>query len=160
MRLLAKTLATGFGAGYSPLAPGTAGALLATLGIGLWAEYGNITHLSEWTQIVILSGLSVLTLGIGVWCCQLLEKEWGKDPQRIVIDEILGIFVALIAVPLNWKTIAAAFVLFRLFDIWKPLGVRKMESVGNGWGVMLDDLLAGIYANIVIRIILFTQLLP
>jgi phosphatidylglycerophosphatase A len=159
MKTLAKILATGFGSGYSPLAPGTAGALLAAIGIGLWSDHGSISFYPEWTQLAILSGIALLLLIIGVWSCNMLEKDWGKDPQRIVIDEMLGLTISLIAVPLNWKTIAVGFILFRLFDIWKPLGIKKLESIKGGWGIMLDDLLAGVYANIVLHLLLLTQIL-
>jgi phosphatidylglycerophosphatase A len=84
-----------------------------------------------------------------------LEPEWGHDPQKIVIDEIIGFWIAMIAVPYTAWTLFAGFVLFRIFDIWKPLGIRKMEKFKGGWGVMLDDVLAGIYANIVLQVLIF-----
>ena len=151
-----KFLATGFFAGYSPFAPGTMGAIVATL---------------MWILSSYFIGLSTLYI-ITLWCCVLftlcsiqpinrLEDIWGEDPSRVVVDEMVGVWICLLAVPFNveafsnqyWIYVCMALALFRLFDIWKPLGVRKMESLGGGWGVMMDDILAGCYGAIVMMTI-------
>jgi len=109
-------IGTGFGSGFSPFAPGTAGALLALFPFA------------------------------GIWAANKLESCWGEDPSRVVVDEMVGVWIPLLAVPDNghwYWYVTAAFALFRFFDIVKPLGVRKMESLKGGVGVMMDDVLAG-----------------
>ena len=118
-------IATGFGSGFSPIAPGTAGALLATV---IWC--------------IASLFLSFETVQIGTWIC-------------IILFTLLGIIssTALLAVPDNAYTygyVLAAFVLFRLLDIFKPLGIRKMENLKGGVGIMMDDILAGIYSFIIL----------
>lgn len=145
-----RMIATGFGSGYSPIAPGTAGALLATL---IW--WGYATFFSDFYTIQILTGaLVVLFTVLGVWSSGVSERYWGKDPSRVVIDEMVGTWIALLAVPAgaHWGYMMAAFLLFRLFDIWKSLGIRKMESLPGGYGIMADDILSGLYGMIVIFI--------
>lgn len=147
-------MGTGFGAGYSPFAPGTMGAL-----VGVLFLVPNLFISTRFTgsypidPILIL--LTLVFFFIGVKATNELEPEWGHDPQKIVIDEIIGFWIAMIAVPYTAWTLFAGFVLFRIFDIWKPLGIRKMEKFKGGWGVMLDDVLAGIYANIVLQVLIF-----
>ena len=83
----------------------------------------------------------------GIWSADKLESEWGKDPSKVVVDEMVGVWIALLAVPVgNVWYILFAFLLFRFFDIFKPLGIRKMEQLEGGIGVMADDILAGIYS--------------
>ncbi|HEY9048757.1 MAG TPA: phosphatidylglycerophosphatase A [Ohtaekwangia sp.] len=96
--------------------------------------------------------ISLIIIDIGVWSANGVEGEWGKDSSRVVIDEVAGMVITLLFIPLTWITIAAGFVLFRAFDILKPFYIRKLEAVPGGWGVMLDDIAAGIYANIVMQI--------
>ena len=146
-----KTIATGMGFGLSPFAPGTAGAFFATLllypiSLSLFADY--------W-----LLGLSIVFYVLGVYSTRYVEKLWNeKDPSRVVIDEVIGLWISILFIPITWKTAGLAFFLFRLFDIWKPLGVRKLEAIGNGHGVMLDDVLAGVYANIVLQVLYYSVL--
>ena len=89
---------------------------------------------------------------LGIWSSGIAEKYWGKDPSRVVIDEMVGTWIALLAVPNGqaWGYMLAAFVLFRFFDILKPLGIRKMEKLPGGYGIMADDILSGIYGLIVL----------
>lgn len=150
-----KIFATGFGAGYSPIAPGTMGALVGVL--FLIPELFRLTwhHLptpiiDPWYLVLIFSFFF-----IGVKATNELESEWGHDPQRIVIDEIVGMWITMIAVNDTLSTLFAGFILFRIFDIWKPLGIRKAEKLKGGWGVMTDDVLAGVYANIVLQILIY-----
>ncbi len=143
-------LTTGFYSGFSPVAPGTMGAAVATL--MWWGASCVLEH--EPLQFVTLVAVVLFTL-VSVPSIKRVEKVWGEDPSRVVVDEMVGVWTALLAVPEggSWLYMLGAFVLFRLFDIWKPLGVRRMETVGGGWGVMLDDLLAGVYAYAVLMII-------
>lgn len=141
-------IATGFGSGYSPIAPGTAGALLAML---IWWGYSLL--FSHCISIPVLTFIVIVVFTFaGVWSSSVVEKYWGEDPSRVVVDEMVGTWIALLAVPegAHWGYMLAAFVLFRFFDIVKPFGVRKMESLPSGFGIMADDILAGIYGFIVI----------
>ncbi len=141
-------IATGFGSGFSPFAPGTAGALLATV---IW--YIASLFLSSCILLIgTLASVIFFTL-LGIRAANAVERIWGKDPSKVVIDEMVGVWIPLLAVPDNtYKYVyaLAAFVLFRLFDIFKPLGIRKMEALKGGIGVMMDDILAGIYSFILL----------
>lgn len=139
-------IGTGLGSGYSPWAPGTAGALLATL---LWWLCGLCVTPLE--QLWITVAAILLATVAGIWATNRLEPYWGEDPKRVVVDEMVGIWISLLAAPTgHWGYMVAAFVLFRLFDIFKPLGVRKMEDLPQGIGVMMDDVLAGVYGFILL----------
>ena len=105
--------------------------------------------------LLLFIGMILLFLYLGVIATDHLEKEWGKDPSKVVMDEVIGVWIALLFVPVTWVNLLLAFALFRLFDIWKPLFIRKLEAIKGGWGVMLDDVLAGVYANIVLQVILY-----
>lgn len=153
--LLAKILGTGFGVGYSPVAPGTAGSLLACLMLW-WLHQALPAQFSgNWQQAPWLLLLIGLILFAGVWAANQLQAAWGKDPSRIVIDEIAGMWISMLAVPVNIINLALAFVLFRLFDIWKPLGIRKIDQMSGGWGVMMDDVAAGTVAAALMHAWLF-----
>ena len=101
---------------------------------------------------------AVITLA-GVWSSSVMERFWGKDPSKVVIDEVAGMCVSLLVLPVNVKYLLAAFILFRFFDILKPLYIRKTEDFPRGWGIMLDDVLAGIYTNILLQGVLWFKLL-
>ena len=90
---------------------------------------------------------------LGVFVSDSLEKEWGKDPRRIVIDEYASILLPLYFTPIKLMPLGITFLLFRFFDIVKPPPVRNMEKLKGGWGIMLDDLLAAIYTTMVIMIL-------
>ena len=151
--MLYKTIATGFGSGYAPIAPGTAGAALGCL--LLWGFIHFFGEAAYWPFQIGFLLVIIITTIIGAIATREVEKEWGEDPSRVVIDEIIGVWITLLFIPLTWQHIIIGFILFRIFDIWKPLGIRRLEAIGNGWGVMLDDVLAGIYANIMLQIGLF-----
>ena len=144
-------LSTGFGTGFIPGAPGTAGAFLALI---IW--YAIYLFVSSSALLWITIGLIVVTTVVGAWTSKVMEKYWGEDPRTVVIDEFVGTWIPLLvaAVPGNKPTTAIlaflGFALFRIIDITKPLGCRKMERFGNGWGVMLDDVLAGTYALLIL----------
>ena len=156
MSQLAKVIATFFGSGYSPLAPGTAGALLAM--ILVWPICAGQFSVGVSATLVLIV-LIVLGFVLGVVCTNILESEWGKDPQRIVIDEAVGTWLAFLFIPYTLTYFILAFILFRAFDISKPLGIRKIEKLKGGMGVMGDDVLAGIYANIVLQLLVYSGLL-
>ena len=136
----------GFPVRVFPLAPGTAGALLAVL---IW--FGISFIVSEICLIWLTVALILFFTVMGVWATNRLEPFWGEDPSRVVVDEMVGVWIALLAAPSGnvWYALGA-FALFRLFDIFKPLGIRRMESFPGGIGVMMDDILAGIYSFVVL----------
>ncbi len=141
--------ATGFWSGYAPKAPGTAGSLVAALLLVL-ISYLVPEHHHTSTLIAMI----VAFFTIGVFAANQLEKNLGKDPSCIVIDEFVGMWITLLFLPSSWWIISLGFVLFRIFDIFKPFFIQTIDTkVGGGWGVMLDDVLAGIYANICLQFI-------
>ena len=142
-------MATSFGSGFSPVAPGTAGALLAVL---LWIA-GYFLLPFGILQAVLAAAIVYFTVQ-GIYSSAVMEKYWGEDPSRVVIDEMVGVWIPLLVVPDGgWWYVVAAFALFRFFDIVKPLGVRRMERFRGGVGIMMDDILAGIYSAILLGII-------
>ncbi len=150
MSILAKIISTFFGVGYFPLAPGTMGSLAALI------VYWISPEITAIQLALIILGISVL----GVYTATITEHEMknklgqekGIDPGIIVIDEVVGMLIALLFVPKTTFFLIAAFILFRIFDITKPYPVRNMERFPGGWGIVLDDVIAGIYANIAIQL--------
>ena len=151
MKLIYKLTATALGAGYSPFAPGTAGAIVGCVALWIFEQYNIISTTN--TPILFIS-LILITTVLGIIATDKLEEEWGKDPSKIVLDEVIGVWIAMMFVPFSFFNVLLAFGLFRYFDIAKPLGIRKLEALKGGIGVMADDMLAGIYANITLKIIL------
>jgi len=138
-------LATGFGVGYSPIVPGTLGTLLA---IPLYLVLSEIpSPIYELT----LMGFFFLS----VWISERAEQFFGKkDDQRIVIDEMMGFFITLLWLEKTLLVIVIGFILFRFFDILKPFPIRHLEKRWRGgYGVVLDDVMAGIYANILLHLL-------
>ncbi len=142
--LATRLVATGFFAGYAPLAPGTAGSAVGAL----------LYWIAGLDRTLILAPLIFATLVIGAVAAGRVEKKYGEDPPIVVIDEIVGMWVSLLALRKSLIIMAAAFLLFRLFDIIKPQPARAAESLKGGWGIMLDDVIAGIYANCAVRLLL------
>jgi phosphatidylglycerophosphatase A len=142
---LARGIASGMYIGYLPFAQGTAGSLW---GPALCLLLPNYCFPALWFALPLL-------FLIGVWSSGRAEKYWGHDPGRVVIDEVVGMLVALAWMPVNLYSVGAGFILFRAFDILKPQPVRLAERLPGGWGVMADDLIAGLYANILIRLLLY-----
>jgi len=102
--------------------------------------------------------ISVLIILLGIWAGNKVEPLWGKDHQRVVIDEVAGMCIALLFIPVSLKYVLTALFLFRFFDITKPLFIKKMEDLPGGWGVMMDDILAGIYANVLLQAVVAFKL--
>ncbi len=139
----AHLIAFGFGAGLSPRAPGTAGSLA---GLAAWPFLSLLPPFAY--------GLTVVALFFfGVWVTAVTERDIGvHDHPGIVWDEIVGMLVTLAFVPLDWRWPIAGFVLFRIFDIWKPFPIRWLNNrVPGGWGIMLDDLAAGFAAALCLQ---------
>lgn len=144
-------MSTGFGSGYSPFAPGTAGTIVGCLMFYVLHSFFPGYFPGSGIESIYFIALILLFLIIGAKASHYLEPDWGEDPQKIVIDEIVGVWVTLLFVPYSLLNLLLAFVLFRLFDIFKPLYIRKFEGMKNGWGVMMDDVAAGVYANICLQ---------
>jgi len=143
-------LATGCYTGYSPLAPGTTGTLAAI------PIYFLLAHLPALYYLSILLG----SICIAIWASDGAEVLLqSRDCRHIVIDEMVGFMVAMFMVPPTLRNVLLGFFLFRAFDIVKPFPIRALEErVRGGYGVVLDDIIAGIYANLVIQVLRFTML--
>ncbi|MDP8257888.1 MAG: phosphatidylglycerophosphatase A [Candidatus Aadella gelida] len=138
-----KLIATVFGIGYSPIAPGTLGSI-AGLALCL-AVHGNIS-----SYIILF----ILLFAVGVPISNEVEKRGGrKDPSFIIIDEFACIFAVFLFVPLTWPVILIGFAVYRIIDITKIPPLKTLEKLPGGWAIMLDDLAAAIYANLVLQII-------
>jgi phosphatidylglycerophosphatase A len=151
----AELVATFFGVGRLKPGPGTWGSLATVI---LWSLTTSRIPVSSrpWAT---LGAAAVVTL-IGIPAATLVARGSGlKDPQFVVIDEVAGQLVALIAVPLAWKTFLAGFILFRIFDMWKPFPIRRLERLPEGTGIVVDDLGAGVYALVVMHLLLHFALL-
>lgn len=141
-------LATWFGCGYSPKGPGTAGSLAALIiAIGLYYAAGA----GRGTLLV----LAAILLAPGIWSAGVVAKELNIiDPHIVVVDEVIGQWITLAgAATFNWKVWLAAFVLFRLLDIWKPAPARQLERLPGGWGIVADDVMAGVYGALAIFVL-------
>ena len=148
MGLIYRLISTFLGIGYTPKGGGTVAALVCCI-VWYFSWRGGNEHF--WIQASIIVAITV----IGAWTAGKMEPEWGEDSYRIVIDEVAGMCLTLFTIPVRWQYVAIGLVLFRFFDIAKPLYIRRMERLGGGWGVMLDDVLAGVYANLLLQIIVF-----
>ncbi len=140
--LFPKLIATSFGFGFLPVAPGTWGALFAILRDAyLWAS-ASVTIAATAIAIVVFTIL-------GTWASSVSERYWGPDPVVACVDETVGQWISLLPVVAGvapWWEIAVSLALFRFFDIVKPLGIRAMERLPRGYGMMADDILAGLYS--------------
>jgi phosphatidylglycerophosphatase A len=140
--------ATGLGVGYSPIAPGTLGTLIAI------PVYYFLSEIPSPLYEITFIGFFFLS----VWISENAEIFFGKkDDPRIVIDEIMGFLITMLWVPKTTLFIVLGFFLFRFFDIVKPPPIRLSERAKGGYGVVLDDVLAGVYANIVLHLLQFIQ---
>lgn len=151
----ATLVATFFGAGRLRPGPGTWGSLATVL---LWWRLAS--HLPASAQLPVILLLIVVVVAVGIPASTLEARGCGKkDPSHVVIDEVAGQLVTLIACPLVWQALLAGFILFRGFDIVKPPPVRSLERLPEGTGIVVDDLGAGLYALIVLQILLHFGLL-
>ena len=197
---LSILIATAFGLGYLPKAPGTFGSLagvalaigpfgfliLAFIALGGFGMERPIALIPIDPFILYQFFVVIATAALGVWSGGRAAKYFGmKDPQKVVIDEVSGQHLTLVIgrllpvfgrsliaarreiplgyvslnAPLNWKYLLLGFILFRVFDIWKPWPIRRLEKLPGGWGIMADDWMAGLYAAILLRIALHFGLL-
>lgn len=148
--IVPRLIATSFGAGFLPVCPGTWGALVAIilwLPLYLWAS----AALTLW---LTLAAVFIFTIA-GTWASNVAERYWGPDPVVACADETVGQWITLLPIApfCPWWQIVLALALFRFFDIFKPLGIRSTEKLPGGWGMMADDIVAGIYGAIIILLI-------
>ena len=143
-------IASGFGVGLSPRAPGTVGSLIALLPWWLFLQQQSLP---------VYLGVLLAAFALGVWAANwVIAKTRIEDPSVVVWDEFVGQWIALLMAPAGWPWIVAGFALFRLFDIWKPWPVRWADrELHGGVGAMLDDVLAGLYAFIVLQVAAHTS---
>lgn len=141
-------LAFGLGSGLSPLAPGTAGTLMA---IPFW---WGLSQLNLWVYGLIV----VLMFGLGVWASHVVSRRLGQhDFGGIVIDEMVGYWITMLACPWDWRLALIGFILFRVFDILKPPPIGWLDRrVGGGFGIMIDDVIAGVMAAVGLQLIRLT----
>jgi phosphatidylglycerophosphatase A len=143
MRFVALALATAAGVGYIPFAPGTFGSLAGLL--LWWLVPGTVS-----VQLALIAAIFI----VGSWSASVAERHFAStDPGPVVIDEVLGMLVTLFLNPVGWVGAFLGFLLFRLSDIVKPFPANRLEQLHGGIGVMADDLMAAIYANLALRII-------
>lgn len=151
----ATLIATFFGVGRLHPGPGTWGSAATLV---LWSAIAYLLPPALRSAVAIALAVVVVLIGIPA-ATRVSRASASKDPQFVVIDEVAGQLIALIAAPLEWKTFLAGFILFRVFDILKPPPVRQLERLPEGTGIVLDDVAAGLYALAVMQLLLHSGLL-
>ncbi len=148
--LWAWLIGTFFGVGTLRPGPGTWGSTATVL---LWVGFAQFFPASFRLPLIIL--LAVVAIAIGIPAATSIARASGrKDPQHVVIDEVAGQLITLVAAPLHWKAMVAGLILFRIFDMWKPFPVRNLEKLPEGTGIVMDDVAAGVYGFIVMQLLL------
>jgi phosphatidylglycerophosphatase A len=147
---LALALASAFYIGFIPGAPGTYASLATSLVVAGFYIFANTAAISLSIHLGLVCAISL----IGVSASARVGRITGiEDPSYVVIDEVAGQLLTYVLLPINPFNLIVGLVAFRTFDIWKPYPIRKLESLGNGVGVMADDLLAGVYANLLLQLL-------
>lgn len=143
MRHVALAVATCLGAGYAPFAPGTVGSAVGLLVYAaVRAAGGGVVEVAA----------VIVVFAVGVWAASAAERHFGRtDPGPVVIDEVAGMLVTVLFVPVSITGAILAFLLFRVFDVVKPYPANRLERLHGGFGIMADDVMAGVYANVVLR---------
>jgi phosphatidylglycerophosphatase A len=138
-----KFIGSAFGLGFLPLVPGTWGTLLG-IPLALWLE--------SWGVLQYM-GITLLVVGLSILMAELCAPHWEElDSPHFVLDEVAGYLITMVMVPLNWRTMTAGFILFRILDMWKPGPIRALERrVPGGLGVTLDDVAAGMIASLLLQ---------
>ena len=150
-----KIIASGLGTGFAPVAPGTVGALLGVILFYALNIFWLDISLQPMTIHALNLAVIILVLLIGVYSIGKVHKVWPHDAPQIVIDEVIGVWIAVFALPLDNGIYFFGFILFRFFDILKPFYIKRIDRLKSSWSVMLDDVVAGVYANIVLQILLY-----
>jgi phosphatidylglycerophosphatase A len=141
-----KIIASCFGIGHLK-GGGTIAAAITSI---IW--YTVFFYQTSWYLSV---ATSLCIVGLGIWSGNKVDALWGKDSSKVVIDEVAGMCIALLFVPISVVNVLIALFLFRFFDIVKPLYIRKLEALPKGWGVMMDDVVAGLYANVLLNVFVY-----
>jgi phosphatidylglycerophosphatase A len=141
---IAKLIATFFYVGLIPIGPGTFGTLAAI----------PLFYVLSFTPLYLYLAITVVIILISVWASTVAEEVFGKtDPGQVVADEVCGYLITMILVPVTLSNIFLGFLLFRFFDIAKPYPARKFEKLPSGWGIVMDDVMAGVYSCITLHIL-------
>jgi phosphatidylglycerophosphatase A len=143
-----KIIASFGGIGYIGKGGGTVAAIIACLP-WYFAQTGKEINFTY--QFIAAIGITI----VGIWSSGKMDAIWGKDDKKVVIDEVAGMYISLLFLPSTILVILTGLILFRFFDIVKPLYIKKTEQLPGGWGVMMDDVLAGIYANMLLHIMVY-----
>ena len=139
--LFALSIATALGAGYAPIAPGTVG---SAVGLLLWAVLP--------ASIAVQAAAIAILFAAGCWSGGVAERHFGcTDPGQVVMDEVVGMLITLVLNPVGWAGALGGFLLFRIADVIKPYPANRLESLHGGLGVMADDAMAAVYANLALR---------
>jgi phosphatidylglycerophosphatase A len=146
---LTKAFASGLFSGFSPVASGTVG---SAVGLALY-------YIPGFEKPFILLPLSLLVLALGIKAANAMEKVYGHDPGEVTIDEVLGMWISLLFLPKNILVAALAFFIFRILDIVKPFPARRFDNLHGGYGIMLDDVVSAIYANLLLQLALALQII-
>jgi phosphatidylglycerophosphatase A len=155
MSPIVRFLATGAYLGYAPFAPGTVGSLGCA--VLVWFFVPEVTPASSTLAVIVAAITTIAFTALAVWAAGLAERTFGHDSSRIVIDEYAGFLFSIFLLPRSLYVFAVAFVLFRALDIVKPFPARRAESLPGGTGIVMDDVVAGIYTNILLRVMLLVQ---
>ena len=134
------------GLGFFPFAPGTVTSLAAAVFFAAVPAFQQLE--------IAVSAVGVVFV-VGLWSAGIMERIYGHDPSQVTIDEVAGQWIALLLLPAGWFSVVLGFMAFRLFDILKPEPVNVAQKLPGAWGVMVDDLVAGVYANLSVRIVLW-----
>ncbi len=140
---LKKLIATLFFSGYAPIAPATVGSALVAV---IYFFFCSFLGVVEW--LIVLTTIFFM----GVYVAHGMEREWGKDPGQVVIDEAVGYLLTVAFLPHSLGMAIVGFFLFRVLDIVKPPPARRLERLPGGWGIVVDDVVAGIYGNLLLQV--------
>lgn len=149
---VAFLIATWFGCGYAPIAPGTVGSI-AALAIAIAIHF--LFHPTGESERLILLALTLILLVPGIWSATVVARETNiTDPHIVVVDEVIGQWITLLGTATyNWRSWLVALLLFRALDVWKPAPARQFESFPGGWGIVADDVMAGLYGALAIFVL-------
>lgn len=144
---------SGLGAGYSPVASGTVGTVIAIPLFLAMASLGMTGSDGTWVLYLVVLGVIIV---LGTWASTFAERHYGeKDSGKVVIDEIAGYLVTMLFVPATWPWIILGFIFFRFFDVLKPPPIDGLQKLEGGVGVMIDDLMAGVYSCVLLHLVIF-----
>jgi phosphatidylglycerophosphatase A len=144
LSFIEKFFGSGFLTGYSPYASGTVGSAAALL----------FLLIPGFTNPYVIIPATLVVFGLGGFVADKMEKIYGQDPSIVTIDEVVGMWIALWFIPINYLSIGIAFLIFRILDILKPYPAGEIDKKSGGWNIMLDDVVAGMYANIIVQVAL------